>query len=83
MACCGHRGPPLNYDSRVPCGKTKIMNGTEITGKGCSDSTKYVNWNGIHYSEVANQYVSSQILTVKYSDPSFSDKMSFLLPLKF
>ena len=54
MACCGHGGPPLNYDSRVPYGKTKVMNGIEITGKGCSDSTEYVNWDGIHYSEAAN-----------------------------
>lgn len=83
MACCGYGGPPLNYDSRVPCGKTKEVNGTEITAKGCSDSTEYVNWDGIHYSEAANQYVSSQILTGKYSDPPFSDKMPFLLPLKF
>ncbi|PSS26694.1 GDSL esterase/lipase [Actinidia chinensis var. chinensis] len=83
MACCGYGGPPLNYDSRIPCGQTKVVNGSSATAKGCSDSTEYVNWDGIHYTEAANQYVSSQILTGKYSDPPFSDDMPFLLKLKF
>ncbi|XP_054803939.1 GDSL esterase/lipase At1g54790-like [Prosopis cineraria] len=83
MTCCGHGGPPLNYDSRVFCGQTRILNGTKITAKGCTDSTEYVNWDGIHYTEKANQYVASQILTGKYSDPPFSDKMPFLLTHNF
>ncbi|XP_038714886.1 GDSL esterase/lipase At1g54790-like isoform X1 [Tripterygium wilfordii] len=82
-ACCGYGGPPLNYDSRVSCGQTKVLNGTTVTAKACNDSTEYVNWDGIHYTEAANQYVSSQILTGKYSDPPFSDQMPFLLKLKF
>ncbi|CAN1232837.1 GDSL esterase/lipase At1g54790 [Linum perenne] len=83
MACCGYGGPPLNYDSRVGCGQTKVINGTSATAKACNDSTEYVNWDGIHYTEAANQYVSSEILTGKYSDPPFSDKMPFALSLKF
>ncbi|KAL2531926.1 GDSL esterase/lipase [Abeliophyllum distichum] len=83
MACCGYGGPPLNYDSRVACGQTKVLNGSSVTAKGCNDTTEYVNWDGIHYTEAANQYVASQILTGKYSDPPFSDKMPFLLKLKF
>ncbi|CAL5397372.1 unnamed protein product [Camellia sinensis] len=83
MACCGYGGPPLNYDSRIACGLTKVINGSSVTAKGCNDSTEYVSWDGIHYTEAANQYVSSQILTGKYSDPSFSGQMPFLLNLKF
>lgn len=83
MVCCGYGGPPLNYDSHISCGQTKILNGTSVTAKGCPDSTEYINWDGIHYTEAANQYVSSQILTGKYADPPFSDEMPFLLPLKF
>lgn len=83
MACCGYGGAPLNYDSRIACGQTKVINGTSVTAKGCSDSSEYVNWDGIHYTDAANQYVSSQILTGKYSDPPFSDQMPFLLKLKF
>ncbi|XP_024031465.1 GDSL esterase/lipase At1g54790 isoform X3 [Morus notabilis] len=83
MACCGYGGPPLNYDFRIACGQTKILNGTSVTAKGCADSSDYISWDGIHYTEAANQFVSSQILTGKYSDPPFSDKMPFLLKLKF
>ncbi|KAK6911510.1 GDSL lipase/esterase [Dillenia turbinata] len=83
MACCGYGGAPLNYDSRIVCGQTKVLNGTTITAKGCSDSTEYVNWDGIHYTEAANEFVSSQILTGKYSDPPFADKMPFLLTIKY
>ncbi|KAK4416277.1 GDSL esterase/lipase [Sesamum alatum] len=83
MACCGYGGPPLNYDSRIACGQTKVLNGSSVTAKGCNDSTEYVNWDGIHYTEAANQYVASQVLTGKYSDPPFADKMPFLLKLKF
>ncbi|XP_061349502.1 GDSL esterase/lipase At1g54790-like [Gastrolobium bilobum] len=78
MACCGYGGSPLNYDSRVSCGQTKIFNGTTITAKGCNDSTVYVNWDGIHYTEAANQYVASQILTGNYSSNPFLDKMPLL-----
>ncbi|EYU43561.1 hypothetical protein MIMGU_mgv11b015468mg [Erythranthe guttata] len=83
MACCGYGGPPLNYDSRISCGQTKVVNGSSVTVKGCDDSTEYVNWDGIHYTEAANQYVASQVLMGKYSDPPFADKMPFLLKLKF
>ncbi|KAI3452111.1 hypothetical protein Pfo_008776 [Paulownia fortunei] len=83
MACCGYGGPPLNYDSRIACGQTKVLNGSSVTAKGCNDSTEYVNWDGIHYTEAANQYVASQILAGKYSDPPFADKMPFILKLKF
>lgn len=82
-ACCGYGGLPLNYDSRVACGQTKVINGTTVTAKACSDSTEYVNWDGIHYTEAANQHVSSQILTGKYSDPPFANEMPFLIKLKF
>ncbi|KAA0063685.1 GDSL esterase/lipase [Cucumis melo var. makuwa] len=80
MTCCGFGGPPLNYDSRLSCGLTKTLNGTVVTANGCDDSSKYVNWDGVHYTEAANEYVSSQILTGKYCDPPFSSvhqKMPF------
>ncbi|KAM3752765.1 hypothetical protein ACB098_03G043800 [Castanea mollissima] len=64
-ACCGYGGPPLNYDSRISCGQTKILNGTSVTVKGCSDSSKYISWDGIHYTQAANDHVSSEILTGK------------------
>uniref|UniRef100_A0A0R0HYW9 Uncharacterized protein n=1 Tax=Glycine max TaxID=3847 RepID=A0A0R0HYW9_SOYBN len=72
-------GPPLNFDSRVSCGLTKILNGTTITAKGCNDSSVYVNWDGTHYTEAANQYVASQVLTGNYSNTLLGDKIPFLL----
>ncbi|KAL9253657.1 GDSL esterase/lipase-like protein [Drosera capensis] len=69
MVCCGYGGPPLNYDSRVGCGGTAVINGTTATSKACNDSSKYVNWDGIHYTEAANHFIVSQILTGLYSDP--------------
>ncbi|KAI3668983.1 hypothetical protein L6452_40200 [Arctium lappa] len=83
MACCGYGGPPLNYDGQLACGQTKTINGSSITTTVCNDTTEYVNWDGIHYTEAANQHIASQILTGKFSDPPFADKMPFLLNLKF
>ncbi|XP_010546666.1 PREDICTED: GDSL esterase/lipase At3g05180 [Tarenaya hassleriana] len=67
--CCGYGGPPLNYDTRVNCGGTMVLNGTTVMAKTCDDSSKYVNWDGIHYTEAANIFVASRILMGKYSDP--------------
>ena len=80
--CCGTGGAPLNYDSRISCGQTKVLDGTTVTAKACNDSSEYINWDGIHYTEAANHFVSDQILTGKYSDPAFSDQMPFLLSIK-
>ncbi|XP_058077850.1 GDSL esterase/lipase At1g54790-like isoform X2 [Magnolia sinica] len=82
-ACCGYGGPPLNYDSRVACGQSKILNGSSVNTTVCDDTTEYISWDGIHYTEAANLYISTQILTGKYSDPPFSNQMPFLLRLKF
>ncbi|KAG0483417.1 hypothetical protein HPP92_011501 [Vanilla planifolia] len=81
--CCGYGGPPLNYDDQIRCGQTKIVNGSSVTANGCNDTADYVSWDGIHYTDAANQHISSQVLTGKFSDPPFSDKMPFLLKLKF
>lgn len=72
MVCCGTGGPPLNYDDQVGCGKTASSNGTIKTAKPCYDSSKYVNWDGIHYTEAANRYVALHILTGKYSETASS-----------
>jgi hypothetical protein len=73
----------LNYDGKVPCGQTVSLNGKSVTAKGCSDTTEFVNWDGIHYTEAANFHIASQILTGKYSDPPFVDKMPFVIKPRF
>ncbi|KAG2619434.1 GDSL esterase/lipase At1g54790 [Panicum virgatum] len=83
QACCGYGGPPLNFDGNVRCGQTVSLNGKLVTAKGCSDTTEFVNWDGIHYTEAANFHIASQILTGKYSDPPFVDKMPFVIKPRF
>ncbi|CAL1392952.1 unnamed protein product [Linum trigynum] len=70
-ACCGYGGPPLNFDGRVDCGVTKIVNGSTVTANPCDDTSEYVNWDGIHYTEAANRFVSQQLLSGNFSDVSF------------
>lgn len=74
-ACCGYGGLPLNYDNRIACGETKNLNGTVVTATPCNNPAEYVNWDGNHYTEAANQYVTSQILTGNYSDYSNSSNI--------
>ncbi|KDP21506.1 hypothetical protein JCGZ_21977 [Jatropha curcas] len=83
-ACCGYGGPPLNFDSRIACGVTKNLNGSIVTARPCDNTTEYVNWDGNHYTEAANLFVSEQILVGNYSDPPLSanrtvtDKSNFI-----
>ncbi|KAJ0234282.1 GDSL esterase/lipase [Hirschfeldia incana] len=73
MVCCGTGGPPLNYNNQVNCGSTgKTSDGTVITAKPCNDSSKYVNWDGIHYTEAANRFVALHILSGRYSETALS-----------
>ncbi|XP_028081447.1 GDSL esterase/lipase At1g54790-like isoform X2 [Camellia sinensis] len=81
MACCGYGGPPLNND--IMCSQTKVLNGRSVTAKACSNSAEYVSWDGVHLTEAANRYISTQILSGKFSDPPFSSKMPSLLNLEF
>ncbi|XP_062144795.1 GDSL esterase/lipase At1g54790-like [Alnus glutinosa] len=81
-ACCGYGGPPLNFDSRIACGQTKNLNGSLVTAIPCNNTAEYVNWDGNHYTEAANEYVSSQIFTGNYSDPPFSVTAEYLLGFK-
>jgi hypothetical protein len=73
----------LNFDGRIACGETKNLNGSLVTSTPCNNTAEYVNWDGNHYTEAANEYVSSQILTGNYSDPPPSVTAESLLGSKF
>nr|XP_016499769.1 PREDICTED: GDSL esterase/lipase At3g27950-like [Nicotiana tabacum] len=62
--CCGW----YNNGYEVACGQTTVVNGTEY-GKACSDPTKYISWDGIHYTEAANVWLANSILNGSFSDP--------------
>jgi phospholipase/lecithinase/hemolysin len=63
MACCGAGGPPYNYEPGAACGTAKA--------KACpeADGEWYISWDGVHYTEAANQIVADKILSSEYSTP--------------
>lgn len=61
--CCGSY-----YGYHINCGKKAIVNGT-VYGNPCKNPSQHVSWDGIHYSEAANQWVSKRILYGSFSDP--------------
>ncbi|WCJ38568.1 GDSL esterase/lipase At5g14450 [Euphorbia peplus] len=66
--CCGHYG-----DYRVDCGMTtELVNGTKVYGAACSDPSKHIGWDGIHYTEAANKLVAKRIMDGSLSDPPLS-----------
>ncbi|XP_057790371.1 GDSL esterase/lipase LIP-4-like isoform X1 [Salvia miltiorrhiza] len=64
MACCGHGGPPYNFDPKIKCRDAGCNVCEEGTGTG------YVSWDGVHYTQAANTIVASAILSTKYSTPT-------------
>lgn len=61
MACCGYGGSPYNFESNNKCGQGNYTI--------CEDRFKYISWDGIHYTEAANGFVASKILSTHYSTP--------------
>ncbi|XP_073156414.1 GDSL esterase/lipase LIP-4-like [Henckelia pumila] len=64
MTCCGSGGPPYNYDKRVSCGFT----GYQV----CDQQSRFVSWDGVHYTEAANALIASKILSTDYSTPNLN-----------
>ncbi|EOA36554.1 hypothetical protein CARUB_v10011694mg [Capsella rubella] len=61
MACCGYGGPPYNYNVNITCG-----NGGS---KSCEEGSRFISWDGIHYTETANAIVAMKLLSMQYSTP--------------
>lgn len=64
--CCGSY-----YGYHINCGKKAIINGT-VYGNPCNNPSQHVSWDGIHYSQAANQWIAKQILYGYLSDPPVS-----------
>ncbi|ONM03605.1 GDSL-like lipase/acylhydrolase [Zea mays] len=85
-ACCGYGGPPLNYDGNVPCGHTVSLDGKMVTAKGAATLLNSSTGMGYITRKLRisiSRRRSSQILTGKYSDPPFVDKMLFVIKPRF
>lgn len=61
MACCGNGGPPYNYNHFKMC-----MSGEMQL---CDIDARFINWDGVHLTEVANSIIASKLLTGDYSKP--------------
>ncbi|KAL7002429.1 hypothetical protein U1Q18_003582 [Sarracenia purpurea var. burkii] len=70
-ACCGYGGGPYNFDPKVYCGNTKVINGSFVTATACSDPHNYVSWDGIHSTEAANKLLTFALLNGSFFDPPF------------
>ncbi|XP_054815529.1 GDSL esterase/lipase At3g27950-like [Prosopis cineraria] len=63
LFCCGSY-----YGYHVNCGTQVTVNGT-VYGNPCKNPSQHVSWDGIHYSQAANLWVSKRILSGSFSDP--------------
>ncbi|XVF57955.1 hypothetical protein PTKIN_Ptkin07bG0023800 [Pterospermum kingtungense] len=63
--CCGFH----EDDIQVYCGNKVKINGTEIYAGSCENPSKYISWDGAHYSEAANHWVANHIINGSFSDP--------------
>jgi phospholipase/lecithinase/hemolysin len=63
--CCGHHENDVN----IWCGNTANVNGTEIFGASCGNPSLFISWDGVHYSQAANQWIANHVLNGSLSDP--------------
>eukprot|EP01018_Ginkgo_biloba_P001294 Gb_16058 [translate_table: standard] len=71
IACCGVGGKH-NYNYAVQCGSTGMINGQTVTATSCSNPASYVSWDGVHWTDEANKFLTQQILDGKFFEPAFS-----------
>ncbi|KAJ3676090.1 hypothetical protein LUZ60_003502 [Juncus effusus] len=64
MACCGHGGPPYNFKAMMTCGQP--------TATACPLGERFISWDGLHYTEAANEIIAAKILSNEYSKPPIS-----------
>uniref|UniRef100_A0A0D9XJB1 GDSL esterase/lipase n=1 Tax=Leersia perrieri TaxID=77586 RepID=A0A0D9XJB1_9ORYZ len=71
-ACCGGGGNAYNFDFSAFC--------TSPASAVCADPSKYVSWDGIHYTEAVNKIVARALLRGRgvVPVPSTPSSMAFL-----
>ncbi|AQK84317.1 GDSL esterase/lipase At1g09390 [Zea mays] len=71
MTCCGHGGPPYNYDPKESC-----MTSDKYL---CKLGEKFISWDGVHFTDAANGIVASKVLSGEYNIPRV--KLASLVPV--
>ncbi|KAF5479702.1 hypothetical protein F2P56_000501 [Juglans regia] len=66
--CCGYH----EDGSHVWCGNKAKINGSEVYAGSCEDPSRYISWDGVHYTEAANYWVANHITDGSFSDPPLS-----------
>ncbi|XP_076956435.1 GDSL esterase/lipase At5g14450-like [Bidens hawaiensis] len=66
--CCGYH----DQDEDVYCGNKGKINGSEVFAGSCNDPTKVISWDGVHYSDAANRWVTNKVTYGLFSDPPLS-----------
>ncbi|KAI3463051.1 hypothetical protein Pfo_019714 [Paulownia fortunei] len=66
--CCGYHG--IGYD--VWCGNKGNVNGSEVNAGSCANASVVISWDGVHYSEAANQWIANRILNGSLSNPTIA-----------
>ncbi|KAK3012812.1 hypothetical protein RJ639_010404, partial [Escallonia herrerae] len=55
--CCGRYG----NGTRVGCGQRANINGTEVYAGSCEDPSTVISWDGVHYTEAANLWITNYV----------------------
>ncbi|WCJ30099.1 GDSL-like Lipase/Acylhydrolase superfamily protein [Euphorbia peplus] len=63
--CCGYH---VNYD-HVWCGNKGMVNKTEVYGAPCKDTSIFISWDGVHYTQAANQWIANHTQNGSLVDP--------------
>ncbi|CDP02376.1 unnamed protein product [Coffea canephora] len=63
--CCGLHG--IDFD--VWCSKKATINGSEVYAGSCAKPSAIISWDGVHYSQAANNLIASRIVNGSLSDP--------------
>ncbi|XP_060958100.1 GDSL esterase/lipase At5g14450 isoform X2 [Cannabis sativa] len=64
--CCGYH----KDNDHVWCGNKGKFNGSEVYADSCEDPSLYISWDGVHYTEAANNWLANHILNGSFSDPN-------------
>ncbi|MFQ6663484.1 hypothetical protein Gotur_030997 [Gossypium turneri] len=79
--CCGHGGK-YNYNKKLGCGAKIYKHGKEaLVGAPCQDPSTYVNWDGVHFTQAANNYIFERTVNGSFSRPSDAIKHGLLWEL--